>query len=64
MPESDPTGLAPTLRALLVCPECRGELEASSDTLGCRVCRRQYPVVEGVPHLIPEAATRWLEHLD
>ena len=57
------SGLDPELRALLVCPACRGELrerlDASRegpDALRCPQCMLDYPVVQGVPYLVPELA--------
>ncbi|HMV69692.1 MAG TPA: Trm112 family protein [Myxococcota bacterium] len=46
----------PALRALLVCPECRGELDEVEGGLGCPACARTYPVVDGVPWLVAELA--------
>lgn len=54
--------LSPELRARLVCPRCRGELvhegaeEAGEERLICRADRLAYPVVDGVPWLVPEKA--------
>lgn len=48
----------PRVRPLLLCPSCRGELEDVPDGLRCPTERLRYPVVDGVPHLIPERATR------
>jgi uncharacterized protein YbaR (Trm112 family) len=57
--------LDPALRANLVCPRCRGALHdavrAEQLHLRCLACARAYPVVDGVPHLIPERAVRWTE---
>lgn len=50
--------LDPELRALLVCPRCRGELLDVPRGLLCRADEVVYPVVEGVPHLIEERALR------
>lgn len=50
--------LDPRLRGLLVCPSCRGELEERDDLLICTAEGLIYPVVEGVPHLVPELARR------
>jgi uncharacterized protein YbaR (Trm112 family) len=49
----------PALRALLVCPRCRGELEDHADGLGCRACALVYPVVETRPWMLPERAKKW-----
>ncbi len=53
------------LLEILCCPRCRHDLEVhefaregeelSSGLLVCGACRRAYPVVDGVPHLLPNA---------
>jgi SAM-dependent methyltransferase len=47
------------LRDLLVCPVCRGGLEARDDPplLRCPACAVDYPIVSGVPILRPRPAT-------
>lgn len=50
--------LAPEVRALLVCPVCRGALEDRPDELACVGCGLGYPVVHGVPHLLRERARK------
>jgi uncharacterized protein YbaR (Trm112 family) len=50
--------VVPWVRAMLVCPQCRGDLEDLPDALRCRACRLRYPVVDGAPWLVPELATR------
>lgn len=48
------------IRAILVCPRCRGELRdarsAEGDALECPKCRLSYPVVDGIPVLLSERA--------
>lgn len=39
----------------LVCPHCRRELEASESSLVCENCGKNWPVVQGVPHLVSDA---------
>lgn len=51
-------GLDPRLRGLLVCPSCRGELEEIPSALRCPAERLRWPVVDGVPLLVPEEARR------
>lgn len=48
----------PTLLALLACPRCpsRPGLVTDLDHLRCPVCGARYPVVNGIPHLLPESA--------
>ena len=41
---------------LLVCPVCRGALQESAEDLRCASCQLRYPVVDGIPHLVAEAA--------
>jgi len=43
---------------VLVCPLCRGRLEAVDEGLACRPCKRLFPIVEGVPRLAPEESRR------
>jgi uncharacterized protein YbaR (Trm112 family) len=54
-----PEALDPTLRKLLVCPVCRGSLEDGPRQLICRACRLAYPIVEGVPWMMPHDAVRY-----
>ncbi len=44
------------LLQILACPICKGELIQSEDgsSLHCNPCSRLYPVVEGIPILLPE----------
>lgn len=51
--------LDPELREILVCPACHGPLEDLDAGLGCRPCRRLFPVVDDVPWMIPEEAQAW-----
>ena len=44
------------LRQLLVCPQCRNELVDSVRGLLCIQDGLVYPVVEGVPFMLPECA--------
>ena len=43
------------LLQLLTCPLCKGELIQSTDELSllCSPCVRLYPVVDGIPVLLP-----------
>ena len=44
------------VRDLLACPQCRGPLTDAERSLTCPACRLSYPVVDGIPHLLQEAA--------
>ncbi|MCX7800307.1 MAG: hypothetical protein N2109_08205 [Fimbriimonadales bacterium] len=48
----------PRLLELLACPICaeRPPLEERDGWLVCTVCRRRYPVRDGIPDLLPESA--------
>jgi uncharacterized protein YbaR (Trm112 family) len=51
-----PWSIDPELRAILVCPACRGELEDQPAGLRCPSCELLYPVVDDIPQLIAEEA--------
>jgi hypothetical protein len=53
---SIPWTLDAELRAILVCPACRGELSDVPEGLHCAACALLYPVVDDIPQLIPEEA--------
>lgn len=46
------------LLSLLACPLCHGPLEGAAARLElrCGRCRVAFPVVEGIPDLLPESA--------
>lgn len=56
MSTSDDAALPEDLLAILVCPVDRGELRPDGVELVCSACRRRYPIVDGIPHLVIEAA--------
>jgi uncharacterized protein YbaR (Trm112 family) len=48
----------PDLLAILACPRCdeRPALRLDGEHLTCDQCHASYPIVNGVPHLLPESA--------
>lgn len=44
------------LLQILACPICKGELLQIEDgsSLHCKPCSKDYPVVEGIPVLLPD----------
>lgn len=49
--------LSQQLLDLLVCPKCKGKLEASAtQTLICHNCHLAYPVRDGVPIMLIDEA--------
>lgn len=57
------TDVDPEVRALLVCPSCRGELTDVPGGLVCPSERLFFPVEDGVPYLVRECARPWQEGL-
>lgn len=49
------TMLSLTLLQILACPICKGEMIQIEDGsfLQCQPCNRDYPVIEGIPVLLP-----------
>lgn len=47
-----------TLLEVLACPRCasRPLLSLHGDYLACPECGARYPIVNGIPHLLPESA--------
>lgn len=46
---------------LLICPNCRGEIEylKDKDLIVCvGECKYEYPVVDGIPHMLIEEARK------
>lgn len=63
MPAEDPTRTQldflasfAALREQLACPACHEELVLEESNLHCGGCGRSYPIVDGIPALIPGAA--------
>ena len=38
-----------TLKEILVCPQCKGEIRWGEQSLDCNICDRSYPIIEGIP---------------
>lgn len=50
--------LNPELLEILVCPICKQKIELKDEELVCANCGRRYPIINGIPNLIPwEAKT-------
>jgi uncharacterized protein len=45
---------------ILVCPQCKGEIELLADGSGllCRLCRLKYPIREEIPVMLIEDAEK------
>lgn len=46
---------------ILVCPVCKGKLEYDEEhnVLICQESRLKYPIVDGIPVMLPEQAERF-----
>jgi uncharacterized protein YbaR (Trm112 family) len=42
----------------LACPACLGRLRLEAERLLCAACGRAYPIVDGIPILIPARAEK------
>ncbi len=51
-----PLPLPEQVLQLLACPVCRGVLGQTAAEITCAGCGRRYPVRDGIPVLIAEAA--------
>ncbi len=53
-------GIATELLAILVCPGCKGKLLLTEDGDGlfCAPCNLVYPIREGIPVMLPDAAVK------
>ena len=55
-------GLSDELLAIIVCPDCHGELDPVETPAGgelvCRACGLAYPVRDGIPVLLVDEARR------
>ena len=48
----------PDLKAILVCPKCKGALEfrEEKDEIRCLACQLVYPIQDGIPVMLVEEA--------
>ncbi len=44
---------AKTLKAILVCPLCKGEIDWQADRVRCDDCGLDYPVIHDIPRMVP-----------
>ncbi len=54
-------GLSRELLDILVCPQCKGELEyrLSPEQLECQACRLVFAVKENIPIMLLDQARTW-----
>jgi len=53
--------LSPDLLSILVCPQCKGDLEYNPEaqTLTCQPCRLRFRVVDDIPLMLVEKAEKF-----
>ena len=47
------------LKAILVCPACKGDLLFEEARIVCPACRRAYPIRDGIPVMLVSEAAEW-----
>lgn len=57
-PETPAVQVDPALLEIIVCPDCRSELELVAAELVCRGCGLAYPVRDDIPVLLVDEARR------
>jgi len=49
-----PETIDPKLLKILVCPVCKRDIKLKGNELICVNCGRRYPIVNGIPHMLPD----------
>ena len=47
------------LKAILVCPACKGDLIFEDTRIICPACRKAYPIRDGIPVMLIDEAQPW-----
>ena len=47
------------LKAILVCPACKGDLQFEETRILCAACKKAYPIRDGIPVMLISDATPW-----
>ena len=47
------------LKAILVCPACKGDLTFEETRIICRACRKAYPIRDDIPVMLIDEAQPW-----
>jgi uncharacterized protein len=47
------------LKAILVCPTCKGDLIFEEARIICPACRKAYPIRDGIPVMLVSEAADW-----
>jgi uncharacterized protein len=47
------------LKAILVCPKCKGDLLFEAARIVCPACRKAYPIRDDIPVMLISEAVDW-----
>jgi uncharacterized protein YbaR (Trm112 family) len=47
------------LKAILVCPACKGDLVFEERRIICPACKKAYPIRDGIPVMLISEAETW-----
>ena len=47
------------LKAILVCPKCKGDLLFEDTRIICPACRKAYPIRDDIPVMLVSEAVDW-----
>jgi uncharacterized protein YbaR (Trm112 family) len=47
------------LKAILVCPACKGDLLFEEPRIICPACKKAYPIRDGIPVMLISEAESW-----
>jgi uncharacterized protein YbaR (Trm112 family) len=47
------------LKAILVCPACKGDLQFEETRIICPACRKAYPIRDDIPVMLIDEAQPW-----
>ena len=42
------------LLEILACPMCKADVELKKSELVCVKCGRRYPIIDGIPYMLPD----------
>lgn len=48
------------LKAILVCPACKGNLIFEETRIICQACRKAYPIRDDIPVMLIDEAQPWV----
>jgi hypothetical protein len=46
--------LSKELLEILACPMCKADVKLRRNELVCVKCKRRYPIIDGIPHMLPD----------